>query len=61
MRLIPSTLNHASLFDEDETFLSYDGMDCIECGCCSYICPSKRYLVQTIRTAKNQIRQKQSK
>ena len=27
----------------------------MECGSCSYVCPSKRYLVQAIRTAKRQI------
>ena len=33
----------------------YGAMDCIECGCCTYICPSKRPLLQYIRVAKNQI------
>ena len=33
-------------------------MDCVECGCCSYICPSHIRLVQSIRTAKNEIRRK---
>ena len=27
-------------------------MDCIECGCCSYICPGRLPLVQTIREGK---------
>ena len=27
-------------------------MDCIECGCCSYICPGQLPLVQTIRAGK---------
>ena len=31
-------------------------MDCIECGSCAYICPSHIRLVQSIRTAKNEIR-----
>ena len=40
-----------------------NALDCIECGCCSYICPANRYLVQSIRLAKNEIvanRKKQS-
>jgi len=27
-------------------------LDCIECGCCSYVCPTQRPLVQLIRLAK---------
>lgn len=26
--------------------------DCIECGCCGYICPARLPLVQSFRTAK---------
>ncbi len=33
----------------------YRAMDCIECGCCAYECPSKRPLVQSIKLAKNRI------
>jgi electron transport complex protein RnfC len=31
-------------------------MDCIECGSCAYSCPAHSRLVQSIRTAKNEIR-----
>ncbi|MDO8963057.1 MAG: electron transport complex subunit RsxC [Coriobacteriia bacterium] len=27
-------------------------LDCIECGCCSYVCPTRRPLLQLIRTGK---------
>ncbi len=30
-------------------------LDCIECGCCSYVCPSKRHLVQWIKVGKMEI------
>ncbi|HHX73628.1 MAG TPA: electron transport complex subunit RsxC [Firmicutes bacterium] len=40
------------LYDRAE---SYNAMDCIECGCCSYICPAKRPLTQWIRMAKGEI------
>ncbi|NLP36898.1 MAG: electron transport complex subunit RsxC [Firmicutes bacterium] len=40
------------LYDRAE---QYDAMDCIECGCCSYICPAKRPLTQWIRMAKSEI------
>ncbi len=31
-------------------------MNCIECGCCSYVCPAKRPLTQMMRLSKDQIR-----
>jgi len=34
----------------------YHPFDCIECGCCSYVCPSFRPLVQMIRFAKTEVR-----
>ena len=34
----------------------YHIMDCVECGSCAYSCPSHIRLVQSIRTAKNEIR-----
>ncbi|HZK25769.1 MAG TPA: electron transport complex subunit RsxC [Oscillospiraceae bacterium] len=40
------------MYDLAET---YNAMDCIECGCCSYICPAKRPLTQWIRMAKGEI------
>ena len=33
-------------------------MDCFECGCCTYSCPSHIPLVQLFRTAKSTLRQK---
>ena len=30
-------------------------LDCIECGCCTYLCPARRHMVQTIRSAKRKI------
>jgi electron transport complex protein RnfC len=33
----------------------YHIFDCIECGCCSYVCPSTIPLVQYFRYAKTQI------
>lgn len=49
-RVIPSRLaDYAEHFDE-EAFLENDGMECCECGCCSYICPAKRPLTQQIKS-----------
>ena len=33
--------------------------DCIECGCCAYVCPSEIPLVQYFRFAKTTIRQQE--
>jgi Na+-translocating ferredoxin:NAD+ oxidoreductase subunit C len=30
----------------------YFALDCIECGCCSFVCPTRRPLLQLIRTGK---------
>jgi len=30
----------------------YHPVDCIECGICSYVCPTRRPLLQLIRLAK---------
>ena len=29
---------------------------CVECGCCSFVCPAGRPLVENIRVAKNALR-----
>ena len=31
-------------------FLENHGMECCECGCCSFICPAKRPLTQEIKS-----------
>ncbi len=49
-RVVPSRLaDYAERFDE-EAFLKNDGMECCECGCCSFICPAKRPLTQQIKS-----------
>ena len=37
---------------------AYNALDCIECGSCSYICPTRRHLVHYIRLAKGDIQAK---
>ncbi|PHV71473.1 electron transport complex subunit RsxC [Sporanaerobium hydrogeniformans] len=58
MGLIPNVLHRSAIHDKLENFTAHHGMDCIECGCCSFICPAKCELVQSIRTAKAQLRAK---
>ena len=49
-RVIPSRLaDYAERYDE-EAFLENFGMECCECGCCSFVCPAKRPLTQEIKS-----------
>ena len=49
-RLIPSKLADYAEHYEEEAFLSHDGLECCECGCCSFVCPAKRSLTQSIKS-----------
>ena len=48
--LIPTELSADILKEDGEAFVEHNGLDCIECGSCSYICPAKKRLAQAIRT-----------
>jgi electron transport complex protein RnfC len=52
MQLQPATICiHANVQDWDVAERLH-ALDCIECGCCSYVCPTRRPLVQLLRLAK---------
>ena len=36
-------------------FEQWHGLECIECGSCSYVCPSRRHVAQSIKTMKKQV------
>ena len=60
-RVIPSRLaDYAERFDE-EAFLANYGMECCECGCCSFICPAKRPLTQQIKSMRKILLAKRKK
>ena len=48
--LVPSRLATYSEEGQEERFVKNNGMECVECGCCSFICPAKRHLTQSIRS-----------
>ena len=56
MGLLPYELNALALLHDFEDFKKLSGMTCIECGSCSYICPSKRHLAQSIIMARGRVR-----
>lgn len=54
-QLLPTRLAKYALEGNKEKFISLGGMECCECGSCSYICPSKKSLTQIIRMMKEKI------
>ncbi len=62
MGLVPSML---SILSERQAYDAcrddYGLMNCVECGCCTFVCPAKRNIVQYIKNAKGFIRAEQMK
>lgn len=52
MGLMPFRLGDYGRVRMTAEFRDWGGASCIECGCCSYVCPSKRPLLQWIRVGK---------
>ena len=52
MGLMPFMLNQFAIRGDGENFVKHHGLDCIECGSCSFECPAKRQLAQSIRATK---------
>ena len=42
---------------DGEALKKLNALVCMECGCCAYVCPAKRPLVQTNRLAKAVLRE----
>lgn len=57
MYLVPSRLAAFSDNGKYGEFEEWGGQDCIECGCCTYVCPAKIPIVQWVRLAKYKLRQ----
>lgn len=49
MNLMPNKLSKAALDEDVEKALKYNILDCMQCGVCSYVCPSKKNLLANIR------------
>lgn len=60
MTLYPAMVETALTLGNYEKLKSLNINYCMECGCCSYVCPAKRPLTQVMRTAKAEVR-RQSK
>ena len=55
MTLLPCELSQALEAEDYELAETLNVMDCIECGCCAFVCPARRPLVQHMRGGKARI------
>ena len=53
--LLPNFLGEYAVQGELGQAEAYNIMDCRECGCCTFVCPSRRPLMQAIKGAKSKI------
>ena len=58
MHLMPMFIERSVEEEDAAKAKSLHAMSCLECGCCSYVCPASRPLVQSMRRAKKLIREK---
>jgi electron transport complex protein RnfC len=61
MGLMPYRLGDYGRTARVAEFKEWGALSCIECGCCSYVCPSKRPLLQWIRVGKLRVREEAAK
>lgn len=60
-RVVPSHLADYAERGDEEAFVEHNGMECCECGCCSFICPAKRPLTQSIKSMRKLVLAKKKK
>ena len=61
MYLNPSILGQLARSGHYEQMRGLHLMDCMECGSCSYVCPSNIPLVQRFRVAKGLLREEDAR
>lgn len=54
-RVVPARLADYAARGNKEAFQKHNGMECCECGCCSFICPAKRPLTQQIKSMRKMV------
>ncbi len=59
--LMPATIEHAFKIKNVDMLNELKVMICMECGCCSFVCPAKRELVLTNKLAKAMVREASQK
>lgn len=61
LQLMPYLLAELSQRGDESTFAQNDGVECCGCGCCTYMCPAKRSLSQSIMQMRNSVLAKKKK
>ena len=56
IRLMPSSIETAFNLKKPDILERYKVNMCVECGCCAYICPAKRPLVQVMQLSKKMLK-----
>lgn len=56
--LLPADLSIVCEQGDWDAALALDILECKECGCCAYICPARRYIVQMIKLGKAELRRR---
>ncbi len=59
--LVPSDLSVALEQGDWEAARRMNVLECKECGCCAYVCPARRRIVQQIKLGKAELRRRQKK
>ena len=57
--LVPTDLTRTAI-KRSPLFIEFNGMDCISCASCSYICPAHRNIARHIIDMRKELREKQS-
>jgi electron transport complex protein RnfC len=55
--LMPYRIGDLGRMEKVDVFKTWAGLTCIECGCCSYVCPTNRPLAHWIRVGKVKVRE----
>ena len=61
MKLMPTIISQYAQQDDFDKANECFALDCYECGCCSYVCPSKIPLVHWIKHAKAELMKRKKK
>lgn len=61
LQLMPFQLADLSQRGDEDGFAKADGVECCGCGCCTYICPARRSLTQSIMQMRNSVLAKKKK
>nr|WP_320051309.1 electron transport complex subunit RsxC [uncultured Desulfuromonas sp.] len=59
LHLLPATITAYAERGRFDVALNDGALECMECGCCTYVCPAARPLVQMLRYAKAEISARQ--